>query len=93
MSAPVYNSIMIGGYMPLLKRIIDTQSTNLQFTDLYTKYFKRLGIERHEMVAMVKSYTSTDPLVGTAIFRYIDEDTSIPDDTPLKPIELKDIKK
>jgi hypothetical protein len=87
MTAPVYNSIPIGGYIPLLKRTISTQSTNLLLHDFYPEIFKRMGILRDEMLAITKAYTTTDPLVGTAVLRYIGEDTSIKDDTKIKPLQ------
>ena len=87
MTAPVYNSIPIGGMMPLLKRTIDNTSTDLEFHDYYPEIFERMGILRDEMVAMSKAYLSTDPLVGVAKLRYIGEDTSKPDDTKIKPLD------
>lgn len=87
----MYNSFPIGGYIPLLKRTITTQSTNLLFHDFYPEIFERLGIKRHEMLAMVKAYTTTDPLTGTAVLQYIDEDTSIEDTLPIKPLRIQNI--
>jgi hypothetical protein len=86
MTAPVYNSIPIGGFIPILKRTISTQSTNLLLHDFYPEVFQRMGILRDEMIAVVKAYTTTDPLVGTAVLRYIGEDTSIKDDTKITPM-------
>ena len=89
MSSAVYNSFPIAGYTPLLKRTIDNQSTNLLFKDNYPTIFERMGILRDEMMVMTKAYTLTDPLTGILNYRYIDEDTSIPDETKLKPIDNK----
>jgi hypothetical protein len=83
----MYNSIPIGAYIPILKRTISTQSTNLLLHDYYPEIFERLGIQRHEMLAMIKAYTTTDPLVGTAVLRYINEDMSMEDTLPIKPID------
>ena len=84
----MYNGIPIGGYIPLLKRTISNQSTNLLFHDYYPEIFERLGIYRHEMLAMMKAYTTTDPLVGTAVLRYLNEDMTLEDTLPIKPISL-----
>lgn len=88
MTAPVYNSFLIGGMIPLLKRTVSLEHTHLLLHDYYIETFKRLGITRDEMLAITKAYTVTDPLVGTAILRYIDEDTSIKDDTKVVPLDL-----
>ena len=73
MSAPVYNSIMVGAYRPYLNTKITNQGTNLLLHDYYPEVFQKLGIQRHEMLPVMKAYTSTDPLTGTAKLEYIDK--------------------
>lgn len=86
MTTPVRQSIPIGAFVPLLKRTMSVQTSNMLLHDYYTDYFKRMGIKRDEMLIVTNAYLTTDPLVGTAILRYIDEDTKLKDDTQLKPL-------
>jgi len=88
MSTPVYNSIIIGGMMPLVKRIMDNQTANIEFHDFYPEIFQRMGVLRDEMLPCMKTYLGTDPLVGTAKLRYIDEEIMKNEEEyiPIKPV-------
>lgn len=85
MTSPVNNSIMVAGMLPILKRTVSIQSTNLQLHDYFPEIYERFGITRDEMMAVMPAVLSTDPLTGTRPLRYIGEDTSVKDTLPFSP--------
>ena len=64
MSASQSNGLMIGNYLLLGRRIINQRQCNIMFTDNYTKYFKRMNLERYEMTLLSPFLYTSDPLVG-----------------------------
>jgi hypothetical protein len=73
MSLPLNHGLITGGYYPLLHRQISLLRSEVKFLDNYEKIFKRLQIDRHELLSIFPSIMNVDPLVGTAQLKYIDE--------------------
>ena len=62
-SCPMSHGICVGAFIPILKQTYDT-STRIQWEDNYTKYFKRLGIRRDEMMIVMNQIMGVDVLRG-----------------------------
>ena len=73
MSAPVQHGICTGGYLPLLKRIVDLKDTYITFQDNFPTIYKRFGIKRDEMMIVMPQVMRADVLCGTEQCTYIDE--------------------
>jgi len=84
MTAPINHNVLVGCMLPILKRTVSTQSTNLMMHDYFPEIYERFGVTRDEMPAIMPAVLTTDPLTGTRPLRYIGEDCSVPDDLPLK---------
>lgn len=74
MSAPVSHNLIVGAYLPLVKRTLDMRHCYYNLQDNYTTYFKRLGIRRDEMMILMPQMMTVDILVGNKSLPYIGED-------------------
>ena len=73
MTSPVWQGICVGGYYPLISRIVDNKETYITFVDNYVPIYKRFGIKRWEMMVVMSKAMSSDVLAGTEKYKYIDE--------------------
>lgn len=73
MTAPIQHNIPTGGFLPILKRIVDVKETNIQFVDNYPKIYQRFGISRDEMMILMPQVMTVDILAGLDKLKYVDE--------------------
>lgn len=76
MSCPIQHDIIVGAIIPLLKRKMNYKEANIQFHDYYVDDYKRFGIDRSEMMAVMPAIMTVDVLVGCDKLEYIDEPVS-----------------
>jgi hypothetical protein len=76
MSAPVSNGIIVGAYLPLIKRLNDTRKCRYSFEDVYAKEYKRLGVRRDEMMVLMPHVQRVDILTGNQRLNYVGEEVS-----------------
>lgn len=73
MSCPIQHAIPVSGLIPLYRRYMDYQNTNLLFHDYFVEKYKRLGITRDEMMCIMPSLMNVDVLSGCDKLIYIGE--------------------
>lgn len=73
MSCPMQHDLIVGAIVPILKRKMNYRETNLQFHDYYVEEYKRFGIDRSEMMAVMPAVMTVDVLVGCDKLEYVGE--------------------
>ena len=74
MTAPIQHNICCGAYLPILKRMVDPKDTYILFQDNYPTIYKRLGINRDEMMILMPQVMRVDVLSGLDSLSYVGEE-------------------
>ena len=71
MSCPQSNGLMVGNYLLLGRRLVKPRETTIELQDNYAKYFRRMGLERYEMMILTGQLYTSDPLSGLDVLEPI----------------------
>lgn len=72
MTTPVHQGFITGAYLPIIRETLNKQDTHILFKDEYYETFKKLGIDRDEMLVILPQMMRTDMLEGinNAVYRH-----------------------
>jgi hypothetical protein len=75
MACPVNHCIPTGAILPSIKLVPDLQNyeNNILLQDFYSKYYRRYGVLRDEMMIVMPSVMMTDVLTGLDNLDYIED--------------------